>query len=163
VSQTTGAGGLLHMNRVTTVPAQGSGRTSRVDWTKIAYWSSTVIVCAVMAFSAVNFNLPDPVGPMKGAFVHLGFPNYFKIELTTAKGLGVLALLLPKVPAKVREFAYAGFTITLISASIAHFSSGDNIMFVVDPLIFLSILSVSYLTFEKMERDRVQSSAHRGA
>jgi hypothetical protein len=146
------------MNRLTTAPMPSAGSTKNVDWTKIAYWSSTGIVCAVMAFSAVNFNLPDPVGPMKSAFVHLGFPNYFKIELTTAKALGVLALLLPKVPAKVREFAYAGFTITLISASIAHFSSGDSITFVVDPLIFLSILSVSYLSFAKTERDRAESA-----
>ena len=142
------------MNRFTTIPAAAHARN--VDWTKVAYWSSTAIVCGVMAFSAVNFNLSEPVGPMKGAFVHLGFPNYFKIELTTAKALGVLALLLPKVPAKVREFAYAGFTITLVSASIAHFSSGDGITFVVDPLIFLSILVVSYVTFTKIERDRTK-------
>jgi hypothetical protein len=111
---------------------------------KTIYWVTTVIVCAVMVFSAVNFNLSNPLGPMKGAFVHLGLPNYFKIELTAAKILGVLALLIPGVPRKVKEFAYAGFTITLISASIAHFSSGDSMMFVVDPLLFLMLLAVSY-------------------
>jgi hypothetical protein len=98
-----------------------------------------------MVFSAINFNLSNPVGPMKGAFHHLGLPDYFKIELTIAKALGVLALLIPNVPAKMKEFAYFGFSITLVSASIAHFSVGDGIMFVVDPLIFLSILIVSYL------------------
>src|SRR5437660_10243246 len=87
------------------------------------YWTTTGIVCAVMVFSAINFNLKNPMGPMKGAFVHLGFPDYFRIELT-AKTLGVLALLMPGVPVKAREFAYAGFAITLISASIAHFSIG---------------------------------------
>jgi hypothetical protein len=109
------------------------------------YWTTTGIVCAVMVFSAINFNLSNPVGPMKGAFHHLGLPDYFKIELTIAKALGVLALLIPNVPAKMKEFAYFGFSITLVSASIAHFSVGDGIMFVVDPLIFLSILIVSYL------------------
>jgi len=108
------------------------------------YWTSTGIVCAVMVFSAVNFNLSHPLGPMKGAFVHLGLPNYFKIELTTAKILGVLALLIPGIPRTIRDFAYAGFTITLISASIAHFASGDGLMFIVDPLIFLAVLAVSY-------------------
>jgi hypothetical protein len=112
---------------------------------QIIYWTTTGIVCAVMVFSAINFNLSNPVGPMKGAFHHLGLPDYFKIELTIAKALGVLALLIPNVPAKMKEFAYFGFSITLVSASIAHFSVGDGIMFVIDPLIFLSILIVSYL------------------
>jgi hypothetical protein len=118
----------------------------------VIYWTATAIVCGVMVFSAINFNLTNPLGPMKGAFVHLGLPNYFKIELTIAKILGVLALVLPRIPSKAREFAYAGFAITLISASIAHFSSGDSLMFVIDPLFFLVLLIVSYVYFEKLQR-----------
>ena len=110
------------------------------------YWITAAIVCSVMVFSAINFNLRNPLGPMKGAFAHLGLPDYFRIELTVAKILGVLALLMPNVPYKIREFAYFGFGITLISASIAHFSSGDSLMFIVDPLVFLSLLIVSYRT-----------------
>jgi len=110
------------------------------------YWITTAIVCSVMVFSAINFNLRNPLGPMKGAFAHLGLPDYFRIELTIAKILGVLSLLMPNVPYKIREFAYFGFGITLISASIAHFSSGDSLMFIVDPLVFLSLLIVSYRT-----------------
>jgi hypothetical protein len=113
---------------------------------KTIYWTTTAIVCSVMVFSAINFNLRNPLGPMKGAFAHLGLPDYFRIELTAAKILGVLALLIPSIPYKIREFAYFGFGITLFSASIAHFSSGDSLMFIVDPLIFLSLLIVSYRT-----------------
>ncbi len=105
-----------------------------------------------MVFSAINFNLKNPIGPMKGAFVHLGFPDYFRIELTVAKALGVLALLMPGIPSKAREFAYAGFAITLISASVAHFSIGDPLMFVIDPLLFLVALVVSYVYFDKIGR-----------
>lgn len=111
---------------------------------KTIYWIATGIVCSVMVFSAVNFNLPNPVGPMKGAFAHLGFPDYFRIELTVAKVLGVLALLIPGIPRTIKGFAYSGFAITLISASIAHFSSGDSLLFIVDPLLFLAVLAVSY-------------------
>jgi hypothetical protein len=110
----------------------------------LIYWTSTGIVCAVMVFSAINFNLTNPIGPMKDAFHHLGLPDYFRIELTVAKILGVLALLTPHIPFKIREFAYFGFAITLLSASIAHFSSGDSLMFVVDPLLFLGVLITSY-------------------
>ena len=116
------------------------------------YLVSTALICGVMAFSAVNFNLANPLGPMKGAFVHLGYPSYFRIELTIAKTLGVLALLIPRIPFKVKEFAYFGFGITLISASIAHFSVGDSIMFVIDPLLFLGTLATSYVYFIKFHR-----------
>jgi DoxX-like family len=116
---------------------------------KIIYWATTGIICAIMTFGAINFSLDRPIGP-GGSFAHLGFPNYFKVELTVAKILGVIALLTPNIPAKIREFAYSGFAIILISASIAHFSSGDGVMFVVDPLLFFCVLIVSYRYWNKL-------------
>ncbi len=124
---------------------------------KAIYSIATGIVCTVMVFSAINFNLANPLGPMKGAFTHLGFPSYFRIELTVAKALGVLAFLTPGVPRKAKEFAYFGFAITLISASVAHFSVGDSVPFVVDPLLFLGALITSYVYFNKASRKRTQS------
>src|SRR5260221_14770300 len=122
---------------------------------RAVYRTSTGLVLAVMLFSIVNFvfndHFPFPNGP-EGAFAHLGLPTYFKVELTTAKILGVLALLIPSVPVKIKEFAYFGFGLTLVSASIAHFSRGDarlSILFVIDPLVFLGILMVSYFYFVK--------------
>jgi hypothetical protein len=120
---------------------------------RIIYWTTTGIVCAVMVFSIVNFTFIDRFPFSEGAFVHLGLPDYFRAELTVAKALGVLALLVPGIPAKIREFAYFGFGLTLISASIAHFSSGDariSVLFIVDPLIFLGLLMVSYVYFNKL-------------
>lgn len=122
------------------------------------YWLTTGAVCAVMAFSAVNFNLKEPYGPMKGAFTHLGYPSYFRIELTAGKVLGVLAMLVPGIPDRVKEFAYFGFGITLVSASIAHFSVGDPLLFVIDPLLFLSALVASYALFLKRTGDHVAAA-----
>jgi len=139
---------------VTADAAVQPGNTRR---DKIVYWISTGIVCAVMVFSIINFifndHFPFPNGK-EGAFAHLGLPPYFKIELTVAKILGVLALSIPNVPRKIKEFAYFGFAITLVSASIAHFSRGDarlSVLFVIDPLIFLVILIVSYSYFQKTD------------
>jgi hypothetical protein len=114
------------------------------------YWTATGIVCGIMAFSAINFSLSHPFGPFEKPFPHLGLPDYLRIELTIAKALAVLALLIPLVPRKVKEFAYFGFGITLISASIAHFSVGDSVMFVIDPLLFFGALIVSYAYFNKI-------------
>jgi hypothetical protein len=135
---------------------------------RAVYRTSTGLVLAVMLFSIVNFafndHFPFPNGP-EGAFVHLGFPRYFKVELTVAKILGVLALAIPAVPFKVKEFAYAGFAITLASAAIAHFGRGDvrnlSLIYVIDPLVFLGLLAGSYYYFEKSHA--LQAGARAGA
>lgn len=122
---------------------------------KVIYRTATGMIYAVMVFSIFNFifndHFPFPNGP-EGAFVHLGLPPWFKAELTIAKVLGVLALLIPSIPARIKEFAYFAFGITLISASIAHLARGDarlSVLFLIDPLVFLGLLAVSYFYFEK--------------
>jgi hypothetical protein len=131
------------------------GLTTRRD--RIIYWTTTGIVSAVMLFSIINFTFLQGFPFPEGGFVHLHLPNYFRVELTTAKTLGLLALLIPGVPAKIKEFAYFGFGLTLISASIAHFSVGDasrSVLFVLDPLVFFSLLTVSYVYFNKRSARR---------
>ena len=91
------------------------------------------------AVSAFNFSLNEE---MKSAFQHLGLPNWFRIELTVAKILGTLALLIHALPNRIKEFAYFGFALTLISAVIAHSSSGDGISSI-DPLLLLGVLIIS--------------------
>ncbi len=101
---------------------------SNIRRDRLVYWTSTGLIHLVMIFSIINFvfndHFPFPNGK-ESAFTHLGLPFYFKVELTTAKILGVLALLVPQVPRRVKEYAYFGFGLTLISAAIAHFSVGD--------------------------------------
>jgi hypothetical protein len=47
------------------------------------------------------------------------------VELSWAKLFGLVLLFSP-VPARMKEWAYAGFAITLASALIAHFAVGDG-------------------------------------
>src|SRR5262249_26822567 len=78
--------------------------------------------CLQMSFTAyAQLRLPQ----VAEAFTHLGFPAYFRVELSWAKLLGV-ALILAPVPARLKEWAYAGFAINLASALIAHLSVGDG-------------------------------------
>ena len=87
----------------------------------IRFWTVTALFCLQMGFTAyAQLRLPQ-VAEM---FTHLGFPDYFRVELSWAKLLGVVLLLAP-VPGWLKEWAYAGFAITLTSALIAHFSMGD--------------------------------------
>lgn len=97
-----------------------AGTTPRAK--TIVYWVATALFCLQMSFTAyAQLNLPQ-VAEM---FTHLGFPAYFRVELSWAKLLGVVLLLAP-VPARAKEWAYAGFAINLCSALIAHFSLGDG-------------------------------------
>lgn len=90
--------------------------------TTVMYWVVTALFCMQMSFTAyAQLRLPQ----VAEAFTHLGFPAYFRVELSWAKFLGV-ALVLAPVPARLKEWAYAGFAITLASALVAHVSVGDG-------------------------------------
>jgi hypothetical protein len=88
-----------------------------------AFWISTALFALQMGFTAfAQLQLPQ----VATAFIHLGFPAYFRVELSWAKFAGIAVLLLPMVPARLKEWAYAGFAFTLVSAVIAHLAVGDG-------------------------------------
>ena len=108
---------------------EGSGTLSHMDLSLfrsrgivIGFWTVTALFCLQIGFTAyAQLSLPQ----VAEAFTRLGFPNYFRVELAWAKLLGI-ALLLAPVPARLKEWAYAGFAITLGSALIAHVSIGEG-------------------------------------
>lgn len=120
---------------------------------KIIYWISTGIIAAIMLWSAYNFNF-NPA--YQDAFRHLGLPGWFRIELTFAKILGVAALLIPQVPPRLKDFAYSGFAIVLLSTPIAHLSSGDSIWLEVAHTFFFVMLVLSYITYHRINKSRLQ-------
>lgn len=88
----------------------------------LGFWIVTALFCLQMSFTGyAELKLPQ----VAQAFTHLGFPGYFRVELSWAKFLGVLLLLAP-APAQLKEWAYAGFAIDLGSAIIAHLAVGDG-------------------------------------
>jgi hypothetical protein len=90
--------------------------------TRRVYWIVTGLLCLQMSFTAyAQLRLPQ----VAEAFAHLGFPGYFRVELALAKLLGVVVLIVP-VSVRLKEWVYAGFAITLVSALIAHFAVGDG-------------------------------------
>ena len=109
---------------------------------KITFWISTILVVAVMSVSGLMAVTHAPA--MMKALEHLGYPPYFVNLLGVAKLAGVLVFLLPGLP-KIKEWAYAGFGVTIVSAAYSHFCSGDGLM-ALDPLFFLGMLILSYQT-----------------
>ncbi|NTX35809.1 DoxX family protein [Myxococcus sp. CA033] len=88
----------------------------------IGFWVVTALLCLQMGFTAyAQLSMPE----VAEAIAQLGFPSYFRKELAWAKLLGVVLLLAP-VPARLKEWAYAGFAFTLVSALIAHLAMGHG-------------------------------------
>jgi len=112
----------------------------------IIYWISTGLFAAMMCLSAtMHFISPE----IKVDFDKLGFQDTFRIELGVAKLLGALVLILPFFKGYIKEWAYAGFGITLISAFILHLSVGDPVSKAVAPLMFFGILALSHVYLQK--------------
>src|SRR6478609_10290859 len=102
-------------------PALAAGQAT-LKTNTIIYWMVTALFCLQLGFTAyAQLRLPQ----VAAAFTHLGFPSYFRVELSLAKLLGIVLLLAP-VPARLKEWAYAGFAFDLGSALIAHRAVGDG-------------------------------------
>ena len=118
----------------------------------VAFWIVTALFCVEMIFTAYWEWLTPQAAQ---AFARLGFPaTSFRVELSVAKMLGVLAILIPAIPTRVKEWAYAGFAFNLTSALIAHASIHDrNAAFAPSTITFL-LGTCSYLLWRHLESVR---------
>jgi VIT1/CCC1 family predicted Fe2+/Mn2+ transporter len=115
---------------------------------KFAYWITIGLLAIMMLGSAFSYLIENT--QMVEAFRHLGYPDYFRVFLGIAKIIGVIVILLPYFPIILKEWAYAGFGITLVSAIVSHLSVGDTFDKVIGPLIALSILIIARFLFGKL-------------
>lgn len=115
--------------------------------TKIIFWTTTIII---FLFEGVMPAFTSQTELAKEGIKHLGYPEYFGNALVIFKILGVLALVIPQVPNRVKEWAYAGFAFDFLFAAISH-GAVDGINFqTFFPLIFLVILIISYVYYHKL-------------
>lgn len=106
----------------------------------LIYWLSTVLLCAQMTLAAVAYFTPAPAASQ--AFARLGYPPYFQVMLGVAKLAGVVALLVPRFPL-LKEWAYAGFTFTLVAAVVSH-ALNHEIPQIIPPVAAIVVLTISY-------------------
>ncbi len=112
---------------------------------RVAFWATTSFFSLWMLFTAyAQLALPQ----VQQMFAHLGFPSYFRIELSIAKIVGV-GLLLAPVPVRMKEWAYAGFAFTLTSALIAHLAAADGAAVYSWAGVAAVLLGISYFLYRK--------------
>jgi hypothetical protein len=110
---------------------------------KTFFWIATVILIlweGVMPLATLLF-APEYATVGTAA---LGYPDYFAYTLIVCKVLGVIAISVPGIPERVREWAYAGLAFNLIYAFISHACVDGDISYMLMPLVFLGILIISY-------------------
>ena len=109
---------------------------------KTVYWLVKSFLSFFMLFTAY-FSYSHPK-----YLQFLGFPDYFRIELVSAKVVGAILLLIPQVPLRVKEWVYAGFVVVIVSAIIAHICSHDELFRIVVVLIefTLVLFSIRYVS-----------------
>ena len=118
----------------------------------VGFWIVTGLFCLQMAFTAY-YELQSPEAAQ--AFARLGFPaDFFRIELSWAKLVGVVVLLVPIVPARLKEWAYAGFAINLVSALIAHASIRDIPLAFVPSTLTSVLWVLSYHFWRRVQATR---------
>ncbi|HTJ53575.1 MAG TPA: DoxX family protein [Cyclobacteriaceae bacterium] len=124
---------------------------------KIIYWVTTSII---FLFDSVMPALTSHTQLAVEGIRHLGYPDYFRVQLTVFKVIGGIILIFPQVPPRYKEWAYVGFGINFISACIGH-GVVDGLDFqTFFPLIIFAILIISYIEYHKIwSKDAVVLSA----
>ncbi|MVO08207.1 DoxX family protein [Flavobacterium sp. TP390] len=116
---------------------------------KIVFWTATVLIAL---FEGVMPALTSQTELAKEGIKHLGYPEYFGTALVVFKILVVIILIVPKIPSRLKEWAYAGFTFNFIFAMISHAAVDGINAQTFFPLIVLFVLSVSYFYYHQLKK-----------
>lgn len=114
---------------------------------KIIFWTTTTLI---FLFEGVMPALTFQTEMARNGISHLGYPEYFGTLLAFYKVVGSLILILPFVPAKIKEWAYAGFAFNFISACVSLLVVDGFGVAAFFPIVILAFLILSYTSYQKM-------------
>ena len=114
---------------------------------KIVYWITTGLLALFILPGIFFLNSQFAIEGTK----HLGIPYWFHMELGIAKFIGGFILILPMIPARIKEWAYVAFGIDFLSATIGHVAVDGFLLTSFEPLIFFVILVISYTSYHKIK------------
>jgi hypothetical protein len=112
---------------------------------KIIYWIATGALLLFILPGAFSINSELA----KEGTRHLGFPDFFRLEVGIGTILGGLILLFP-FPKFLKEWNYVALGIVYISAFIAHLSVDGLVLMSFAPVATFAALVVSYVYYHKL-------------
>lgn len=111
------------------------------------YWISTSILFVFLLLSAYSYIFnTNTIEGLK----ELGFPDFFRIQLVILKVIAAILLILPVVPLRVKEWAYAGVGLFLLTALTAHLVHKDSFLIILLLIFLFGVLITSNVSFHKM-------------
>jgi hypothetical protein len=116
---------------------------------KVIFWITTVII---FLFEGVMPALTSQTELAKEGIRHLGYPDYFGVMFAVFKVSGALALIIPQIPRRIKEWAYAGFAIDFISAFVSLWAVDGIKPMTFFPIVFIGILVLSYVYYHKINK-----------
>ncbi len=108
---------------------------------KVIYWIFTIWLSLGMLSSAIVQLLK--VKAETDFIINMGYPVYFLTIIGIWKILGVITVLIPKIPL-LKEWAYAGFFFVMSGAVFSHIASGNSVNEIFPPLLLLVLTVVSW-------------------
>ncbi len=115
--------------------------TKRDKINKIIYWAATTwLALGMVSTGIVQLIRMDKETEM---MTQLGYPAYLLTLLGIWKLLGVVAILIPKLPL-LKEWAYAGFFFAMSGAVFSHLAIGDALLTLFGPTLLLALTLISW-------------------
>jgi len=115
---------------------------------KIIFWIATGFIFLFESMMPLFFSQSEE---SREGFRHLGYPMYLIAIVTVFKVIGGLVLVIPQIPGRIKEWAYAGFALDFMLASASYFAVDGVGFFAFFPLIILLVLIISYIYYHKIK------------
>ncbi len=116
---------------------------------KLIYWVSTSAISAFLLLSSYTYLFSKST--IEG-IKQLGFPDFFRVELAILKLIAAVILLVPFASLQLKEWAYAGVALFLLTALIAHIKYKDSIFIILLLFLLLGVLVISNVHMHKLIR-----------
>jgi hypothetical protein len=115
---------------------------------KIIYWIATLWLSLGMVATGIVqlIRMKEEVQN----FTSLGYPLYLMTIIGSWKILGVVTVLMPKLPL-LKEWAYAGFFFAMTGAIVSHVACGHGAKEIFGPALLVVLTAVSWY-FRPAER-----------
>ncbi len=114
---------------------------------KFIYWTLTLLMFVPGTLGAFAEAFTNGPAIIVKIMLALGFPLYVMKILGVFKIFGGIAILTGKLP-RMKEWAYAGFSIEFLGATAAHVITGDR-TYALFPFSFFIILVIAYVLWHK--------------
>jgi uncharacterized protein YjeT (DUF2065 family) len=116
---------------------------------RIIFWLATSVIIVVEGIGNVaTFNQQYA----KEIVYDLGYPEYFRVAMSAFKLTGLVILIVPKIPAWLKEWAYAGFFINTFFAFVSYWAVKGVTADLVFPVFVMMSLLVSHHYHQKNVR-----------